>query len=232
MNDRSIYFCAFDFSVVCLFGGAIIYADDKYCATDICPPGAEHVACGRDIVCFSLFLASIAYRFGFCVICVNIAITLQEWNSRCSDDAEFIEFTPQLQQIILDAHNKLRNQQANGDTPGFGPAKRMATMVKLTSFVMNVCVFATTANFFQISLQTWDEELAHLAKFNTMKCKIEHDECQSTGLFYLAGQNLALTGDAEAESIAETRPGSWFKEYEYADMDEIRSHTSLKGSNG
>lgn len=52
MNDRSIYFCAFDFSVVCLFGGAIIYADDKYCATDICPPGAEHVACGRDIVCF------------------------------------------------------------------------------------------------------------------------------------------------------------------------------------
>lgn len=51
-------------------------------------------------------------------------------------------------------------------------------------------------------------------------------------MFYLAGQNLAQTGDAEAEWIAETRPGSWFKEYEYADMDEIRSHTSLKGSNG
>lgn len=51
-------------------------------------------------------------------------------------------------------------------------------------------------------------------------------------MFYLAGQNLAQTGDAEAESIAETRPGNWFKEYEYADMDEIRSHTSLKGSNG
>lgn len=39
------------FSVVCLLGGAIIHADDKYCAPDICPPGTEHVACGRDLVC-------------------------------------------------------------------------------------------------------------------------------------------------------------------------------------
>lgn len=39
--------------------------------------------------------------------------------------------TPDLQQIILDSHNKLRNQQALGQTPGFSPAKRMATMVKL-----------------------------------------------------------------------------------------------------
>lgn len=65
-----------------------------------------------------------------------------------------------------------------------------------------------------------------------MKCKIEHDQCQSTGMFYLAGQNLAQTGDAEAEWIAESRPVIWFKEYEYAEMDEIRSHTSLKGLNG
>lgn len=74
--------------------------------------------------------------------------------------------------------------------------------------------------------------MAYLAKFNTMKCKIEHDQCQSTGMFYLAGQNLAQTSDAEAELIAQTRPRVWFEEYEYADMDEIRSHTSLKGSNG
>lgn len=63
-----------------------------------------------------------------CFNCIKLS-KLQEWNPRCSDNAEFIEFTPQLQQIILDAHNKLRNQQANGDTPGFEPAKRMATMV-------------------------------------------------------------------------------------------------------
>lgn len=52
-------------------------------------------------------------------------------------------------------------------------------------------------------------------------------------MYYLAGQNLAgQTGDAEAEGIAETQPLHWFKEYEYAEMDEIRSHTSLKGLNG
>lgn len=45
-------FWTFYFTVVCLIGGAIIHADEKYCVTDICPPGAEHVACGRDIVCF------------------------------------------------------------------------------------------------------------------------------------------------------------------------------------
>lgn len=80
--------------------------------------------------------------------------------------------------------------------------------------------------------QTWDEELADIAKYNVMKCKIAHDQCQSTRMFYLAGQNLAQMGDLEDEIIAETRPGNWFNEYEYADMDEIRSHTSLKGRNG
>lgn len=74
--------------------------------------------------------------------------------------------------------------------------------------------------------------MAHLAKYNTMKCKIAHDQCQSTRIFFLAGQNLAQTGDAENEWIAETRPGNWFSEYEYADMEEIRSHTSLKGADG
>lgn len=53
----------------------------------------------------------------------------QAWNARCPDDAEFVEFTPELQQITLDAHNKLRNQIAMGETPRYPPAARMATMV-------------------------------------------------------------------------------------------------------
>lgn len=51
------------------------------------------------------------------------------WAPRCSDDAEYVEFTPHLKRVLLNAHNKLRNQQAMGETPGFEPAKRMATMV-------------------------------------------------------------------------------------------------------
>lgn len=51
------------------------------------------------------------------------------WDQRCSDDAEFVDMTPELQEILLNAHNKLRNQQAMGETPGYASASRMATMV-------------------------------------------------------------------------------------------------------
>lgn len=50
------------------------------------------------------------------------------WHVRCKN-AEFVQFTPELKELLLYTHNKLRNQQANGETPGFAPAKRMATMV-------------------------------------------------------------------------------------------------------
>lgn len=49
--------------------------------------------------------------------------------ARCPNDVQVTEFTQELIDAILDEHNKLRNQQALGQTPGFGPAKRMATMV-------------------------------------------------------------------------------------------------------
>lgn len=66
-----------------------------------------------------------------------------------------------------------------------------------------------------------------------MKCRFGHDQCQSTRMFYLAGQNLALTGASENEyNIAQTRPDTWFSEYVNADMAEIRSHSSLVGANG
>lgn len=58
----------------------------------------------------------------------DFAYSFQDWYERCQD-GELIEFTDELQQIILDAHNKLRNQLALGQTPGFEPAKRMSTMV-------------------------------------------------------------------------------------------------------
>lgn len=56
----------------------------------------------------------------------------QAWDPHCPDDAELVEFTPELQKITLDAHNKLRNQLAMGETPRYPPAARMATMVHLS----------------------------------------------------------------------------------------------------
>lgn len=54
------------------------------------------------------------------------------WDQRCSDDAEFVDMTPELQEILLNAHNKLRNQQAMGETSGYASAARMATMVNFS----------------------------------------------------------------------------------------------------
>lgn len=63
---------------------------------------------------------------------------MKEWSSQCSDDAEFVEFDAELQQITLDAHNKLRNQLATGQVSGYPTAQRMATMVVFVFFYRNL----------------------------------------------------------------------------------------------
>lgn len=65
-----------------------------------------------------------------------------------------------------------------------------------------------------------------------MNCRVAHDQCRSTRMFFLAGQNLAGTGGAEVEWLAETRPANWFKEYVNANMNDIRNHTSVFGAKG
>lgn len=65
---------------------------------------------------------------------------LQVWEADCSDDAEFVDITPDLQQKFLDSHNKLRNQQALGQTPGYEPAIHMATMV-IIQFYSHFVIF-------------------------------------------------------------------------------------------
>lgn len=42
-----------------------------------------------------------------------------------------LQMSKKLQKIILKEHNKLRNQQALGQTPGYKSATRMATMVNI-----------------------------------------------------------------------------------------------------
>lgn len=47
----------------------------------------------------------------------------------CSKDAALLTITPELQTLILDLHNKLRNDTALGTVDGLPSAKRMAYMV-------------------------------------------------------------------------------------------------------
>lgn len=61
------------------------------------------------------------------------------WGTNCNGaNAVVVTMTAELQQLILDTHNKYRNQQANGQTPNYGPATRMATMVGVI-FDRNLC---------------------------------------------------------------------------------------------
>ena len=96
------------------------------------------------------------FWFLYCV-CV-----LQGWGPDCSPDKALVNITPELQQRILDIHNKLRNQQAAGETPNYGPGSRMGTLV-------------------------WDDGLAEMAEYNARLCKYGHDKCRNTGniiIFY------------------------------------------------
>lgn len=74
----------------------------------------------------------------------------------CPSDASIIELTPDLKNIIVELHNKYRNQQALGQTPNYEPAVRMATI-------------------------KWDPELARLAEMNVRTCMFGHDNCMNTG---------------------------------------------------
>lgn len=49
--------------------------------------------------------------------------------------------TDDVKQAILDKHNELRNIQATGKTPGYPPAKRMATMVSIFQFFFHCYLF-------------------------------------------------------------------------------------------
>ena len=64
--------------------------------------------------------------------------------------------TDNLQKMFVDGHNEKRNLIASGSVAGFGPAKRMASVV-------------------------WCPELASLAELNTKQCVMEHDKCHNTG---------------------------------------------------
>lgn len=67
-----------------------------------------------------------------------------------------MNFTLELQNIILKIHNRQRNQQALGKTPNYGPAARMGTL-------------------------RYNKALAEMAGYNARLCIYAHDNCRNTG---------------------------------------------------
>ncbi|XP_023302468.2 antigen 5 like allergen Cul n 1-like [Lucilia cuprina] len=126
-----------------------------------------------------------------------------EFSSSCPDDAEMVEMTSSLQKLIVDEHNKKRNIIAGGDDD-FKPACRMATM-------------------------EWDDELAKLAEYNVMQCKMNHDDCHNTEDFKYSGQNLGSIGFSDNKNDTEQITKSiklWFEEKKDVDQSILDEYPS------
>ncbi|XP_039960575.1 antigen 5 like allergen Cul n 1-like [Bactrocera neohumeralis] len=121
--------------------------------------------------------------------------------ARCIDP-EVVSFTKRQRDLIVRAHNKVRNRVAGG-TSALQPACRMATM-------------------------QWDDELAALAVFNVKQCKGSHD-CHNTATFKYSGQNLAWMTYNDSPNTTEMSLKSvdmWYDESKNTKMEYINKYPS------
>lgn len=94
----------FKFVLITLSIGLASCAIQNYCKTDKCDlESYRHITCD--------FKDSASFK------------------KSCGKKARVLEFTDEIKQKWLDAHNKYRNKIANGESPGFNSAANMATMV-------------------------------------------------------------------------------------------------------
>lgn len=89
--------------IVVLLG--LVCATD-YCSEEICAhrPGTSHISCNHS----------------------------GNFSSSCPSDAKIIQFSKELKELAVDAHNRMRNKIASGEQSGFPSSSQMATMVNLT----------------------------------------------------------------------------------------------------
>lgn len=127
-------------------------------------------------------------------------LILQWYGGKCAIDAHLLPLDETLKNYILDTFNTLRNTVARGGYSGFTEAARMGTMV-------------------------WQTELAEIAKFNVLICKLHQDDCRNTAEYKDVGQSAgyrALHGRSEHlnRSIKATI-NLWFNEQAKTSMDEV-----------
>ncbi|KAH8307623.1 hypothetical protein KR044_005700 [Drosophila immigrans] len=157
---------------------ALVLGQTNYCQKGLCIRG-KHIACENS----------------------------GTWAASCpTNPAPFlININETLITHISVAHNVRRNRLALGNLPGYGPARRMATV-------------------------RWVPELARLAALNVRQCVEQRDNCHNTNTFSNSGQNLALitySGDwttkPNQELLTQAIHG-WWLEYENANMAVINSY--------
>ncbi|XP_002011748.4 antigen 5 like allergen Cul n 1 [Drosophila mojavensis] len=108
--------------------------------------------------------------------------------------------------LILKEHNDRRNLVAGGGLSGFPSALHMATM-------------------------SWDSTLAQVAAYNTLQCRMAHDECRNTNTYRYSGQNLSIlyTLNIDTATFLRDRIAAWFDEYQYATSADVEVYVPRGG---
>lgn len=118
----------------------------------------------------------------------------------CPSDAKYVQFTDEHKKIILDQHNKLRNNIAGGGQNGFSTASRMSTM-------------------------KWNDEFGFLASVNVRRCIYGHDQCRNIDGVQFAGQNLYTFGSTgelpDTNRIVSDAVNFWYAEVANATQADI-----------
>lgn len=116
-----------------------------------------------------------------------------EFGPACPDNTELVPMEGALKDMVLELHNSLRSELANGQMDGFAGAERMAIL-------------------------QWDDELAKLAEYNARTCLYSHDDCRGTDKYRFAGQNIARKSKPNNQTVEVTKAvrdltNKWWQEY-------------------
>ncbi|XP_013105494.2 antigen 5 like allergen Cul n 1 [Stomoxys calcitrans] len=129
-----------------------------------------------------------------------------EFAASCPANAEIFNITEPFKDFLLKYHNEKRNYIAGGNDPNHDAACHMGTM-------------------------QWDDELAALAHYNVLQCKMEHDDCHDTLDYHASGQNLAerwYTGAPNMDKLFQQSVDMWYNEVQYSNRDYIKSYKRNK----
>lgn len=184
--------------IICAVLNRVCTQDDIYCDPVLCSNGKNvHIGCNNT----------------------------GEFALTCPDDKAMVPLTSYERGVILDTHNDLRNNIANGSVPGFPGA---VSMQKLVRHYFKIGFWQI--KFSKIRLQIWDSELASLAALNVKQCTMAHDPCRNTPGYKYVGQNLVYRsktgGSGNFEELSKYITAGinmWYKELQYSISSDIDS---------
>lgn len=144
-----------------------------------CTNGETNVGCNNTQVGLNRFGKSMFGIQQF-ILCNFVVKALGPY---CPKDATLYKFNLADINLVLNLHNKDRNQVSGGMAQGKGEmlssACRMPKVVENQNDFFNN--FPSVLTFLFVFQKVWSDQLAEVACFTAKKCRMIHDRCMSTG---------------------------------------------------